>query len=450
MTILIEGSATPADARTYRLLPFELPDGVTRLMVRYQFGKELEQGAGIIDIGIFDERGADFLTDGFRGWSGSARREFFISAEDATPGYVPGILMPGTWQICLGLYEIAPEGCAYRVEIDFEVGEAAPVPELALLPLSATPQPDRRSADGWYRGELHCHTYHSDGDSDTLEVIARAEALGLDFLAITDHNVLTQQRAMRGATTPLMLIPGMEVTTYRGHWNVWGDKGWLDFRVGREADMRASMDEAVRRGYLVSCNHPKTYGPAWEYPSVDVYHCVEIWNGPWELLNNEALAFWERHLRAGKRYTAVGGSDNHFLKQQHIARLGHPTTCIYCEGDPSPARLLDALRAGAAIITDAPDGPHIALTCGEAIVGQTVTAQAGQPLEFNVRVRGGEGCHIQLINDDGMMADALVDTPDWTKCWPMPAHRAHYVRAQLVEGQSRMRALTNPIYIQRA
>ncbi len=39
---------------------------------------------------------------------------------------------------------------------------------------------------------MHNHTYHSDGDSDPLDVVRAAEALGLDFLAITDHNVRSQ------------------------------------------------------------------------------------------------------------------------------------------------------------------------------------------------------------------------------------------------------------------
>src|SRR5690606_1107231 len=54
---------------------------------------------------------------GFRGWSGSARREFVITADSATPGYVPGIIQPGTWQVILGLHRIPADGCRYRVEV---------------------------------------------------------------------------------------------------------------------------------------------------------------------------------------------------------------------------------------------------------------------------------------------------------------------------------------------
>ena len=40
------------------------------------------------------------------------------------------------------------------------------------------------------RGVVHVHTTLSDGGGTPEEVIAAAQAVGLDFLAITDHNVV--------------------------------------------------------------------------------------------------------------------------------------------------------------------------------------------------------------------------------------------------------------------
>lgn len=437
---VIEDTATHDDARTYRLLPFEMPDNAVQVTVRYQYGEDLRAGSGVIDIGIFDARGADFMGAGFRGWSGSARSEFVITLDQATPGYTPGALQAGTWHVCLGLYEIAEGGCDYRVEIDIETDTAEAMTP-AYLPLSQTPRPDRRRADSWYKGDLHCHTFHSDGDSDPLDVVRKAESLGFDFIAITDHNVLTHQISLRDADTPLLLIPGMEVTTYFGHWNVWGDAGWLDFRVQAADDMRQAMQAAVERGYLVSCNHPKNYGPPWEFPEVDGYHCVEVWNGPWAFFNEQALAFWEAHLRAGRRYTAVGGSDAHFHQREHPAQLGLPTTYIYCEGDPSPAKLLAALREGAVFVTD---GPQLDLRCGDAIMGQAVDGDVA--LTFTVQVRDGADCTLQLVGPDGLLYADHVTTAAQTFTYKPSAIVTGYVRAQLIEGQQ-IRALTNPIYI---
>lgn len=448
--IVLEGCAPREEIRTYRHLPFDVPANASRIDVRYRF----DEAASIIDIGIFDPRGVAYPGTGYRGWSGSARREFFITPREATPAYMPGPLPPGQWHICLGLYEIAEGGCDYQITITLHV-EPAPVAAAdfpPLLALSAEPRPGQRRESGWYKGELHCHTFNSDGDSSVEDVVRHAESLGLDFLAITDHNVLSHLAQMHEVAARLMLIPGCEVTTYQGHWNIWAVDGWIDFRVLSEADMRRSMEEALRRGYLVSCNHPRPHGPEWAYPDLETFHCVEVWNGPWELLNDVCLAFWERHLQAGRRFTAVGGSDNHFLRRAHIAHLGTPTTWIYCVGDPSPAKLLDGLRAGHAFISEAPTGPQLYLRSGRAMMGDTLAVSPGQPLNLDLLVLNGRQLTLELHTAQGILRRYAIDSDPWRVQgvieWDT---EALYVRAQLVSGSAgrrRVHALTNPIYCQ--
>jgi len=45
-------------------------------------------------------------------------------------------------------------------------------------------------SDGWLRlgGVVHVHTTLSDGGGTPEEVVGAARAIGLDFVAITDHN----------------------------------------------------------------------------------------------------------------------------------------------------------------------------------------------------------------------------------------------------------------------
>lgn len=45
---------------------------------------------------------------------------------------------------------------------------------------TAAPPPEGE----WYKGDLHCHSTHSDGDSSVQDVIASAESKGLDFFVI--------------------------------------------------------------------------------------------------------------------------------------------------------------------------------------------------------------------------------------------------------------------------
>src|SRR4030043_2233306 len=145
-----------------------------------------------VDIGIFDPRGRDFLDGcGFRGWSGTAKREFFIGPHEATPGYIRGPLAPGDWHILLGFGRVNPEGVRYEVTVNLTLDERDPHPaeiETGEASPTASPQPrgrgraGRRSSGGRGKGALHCHPVHSDGLNTVDEIVASAVERGLDFL----------------------------------------------------------------------------------------------------------------------------------------------------------------------------------------------------------------------------------------------------------------------------
>jgi hypothetical protein len=446
--LTLSGLLQPEHTKTYVVLPFVMPTDVASLNVTYSYSDAIGsdphlQCGNTIDIGIFDPNTA-------RGWSGSARDRFFLSMTDATPGYMPGPLSPGVWHICLGAYKVADAGCEYNVTLDFTYGERdteASFPE--RLPLRDTPSNQR--PDGWYRGELHCHSSHSDGDSDPIEVVRKAEAVGLDFLALTDHNVLSQQAALSQIETPLMLIPGMEVTTYRGHWNVWGDGDWIDFRVTSQDQMQHALDQALASGYLTSCNHPRPYGPEWEYPDVEGFRCTEVWNGPWQLMNRDALAYWEDRLKRGIKSVAVGGSDSHFHHRDHHAQLGHPTTYIYSSGTASPQTLLDGIRAGHVFVTESPAGPQLYLSSGEAMMGDTLYLDRTDPVTLSVRAVDAAGMRLELHANAGLVHEQPVTTDEWQAEIQIDVQSLTYVRAQLVPQENHtdhVHALTNPIHLQ--
>ena len=65
------------------------------------------------------------------------------------------------------------------------------------------------------RGNLHAHTLFSDGVKSPSELIAAYEALGYDFLAITDHSDLISSdywRALRELSPRLLLFHGVEIS----------------------------------------------------------------------------------------------------------------------------------------------------------------------------------------------------------------------------------------------
>lgn len=453
--VVITGHVPPGREKFYLDVPFEVPAGVSRIDIRYSYSDQIGSdphltGGNTVDIGLFDWRGSDFLRGGFRGWTGSARDRLYLTPHEATPGYLPGPLTAGVWHIPLGFYKVGPRGCDYEIVIDFTFGDerADAFPPMLRLDSPNASLPARES--GWYRGELHCHTVHSDGDSTAAEVIQAATALGLDFLAIMDHNNITHLVELAAlGPQPLILIPGYEVTTYKGHWNIWAPDEWIDFRVQAPDDMRRAIQRGIDGGALTSCNHPRPFGPPWEYEGINLSRCVEVWNGPWRLANNVSLRFWEDRLRQGQRRVAVGGSDMHRLKSEHIAHLGIPTTWIYCSGEPTAAGLLDGLRAGHAFISEAPDGPQLYLASGATMMGDTIPRPPDGRLRVQARAVGAAGCVLQLWGSDGLLHGATIDADDVTIEATLDAGNALYVRAQLVAGDDAdlVRALTNPLYV---
>lgn len=64
------------------------------------------------------------------------------------------------------------------------------------------------------RGNLHAHTTFSDGVRSAAEVVAEYEALGHDFLAITDHEDLVEEgywEALGRLAPRLLLFQGIEL-----------------------------------------------------------------------------------------------------------------------------------------------------------------------------------------------------------------------------------------------
>ena len=76
----------------------------------------------------------------------------------------------------------------------------------------------RRS--GVLRAELHCHSSLSyDGRDPVDMLLGQAAAVGLDALAVTDHDEIEASLAAaeQAADYDLVGIPGMEVTSEAGH-----------------------------------------------------------------------------------------------------------------------------------------------------------------------------------------------------------------------------------------
>ncbi|MEU6038383.1 CehA/McbA family metallohydrolase [Actinomadura sp. NPDC047616] len=323
-----------------RELPVEVPPGTASLTVT------LAYEGGVIDLGCHGPAG-------FRGWSGGARREFVIGPDRATPGYLPGEPEPGVWHVWLGLHRVPPEGVPYEV---VAVASGTPPPDPPAPGDPGPPQrPPRRrdlpapAGTRWLAGDLHAHTHHSDGTLTVPELARRAAARGLDFLAVTDHNTVSHHAELPAAAARagITLLPGQEVTTDRGHANVFGHTGWVDFRRP-PADWVAF---AAGRGGLVSINHPLSGDCAWlrPLPPASRPRLAEIWHSSWWDRRWGAPLAWADLWRPD--VVPVGGSDFHSPAQHQV--LGEPTTWVLAGDDG----VLGALAAGRTAVSASPGAP---------------------------------------------------------------------------------------------
>jgi hypothetical protein len=339
----------------WQYLPVEVPPGTAALRVTLTYERT---PAAILDLGCMGP-------SGFRGWSGGERDSFTVAASWATPGYLPGELEPGEWQVILGLHMVPGEGVPYRVTAEL-VSALPDIPEISADPEVPSSRPARRTdlpaAPGrqWLAGDLHSHTVHSDGVMTVPELAAFAAERGLDFLAITDHNTVSHHAELPSAAARygVTLLHGQEVTTAYGHANVFGDTGWIDFR--RSPDDWLASAEA--HGGLMSVNHPIAGPCSWMHPMDRRPPLVEVWHWSWlDLSWTTPLAWWQAW---SPDTIPVGGSDWH--KPGNDAPLATPTTWVEAESPASDA-ILAALEAGRVTISAGRDGPVLLRHDGELV-----------------------------------------------------------------------------------
>ena len=147
------------------------------------------------------------------------------------------------------------------------------------------------------------------------------------------------------------------------------------------------VEAAHREGALFSINHPfdSCIACAWEHAIPADLDGLEIWNGE-KGPQDQAIAMWDRLLRAGRRVTAVGGSDWH----RAPASIGAASVRVFAAELSQPA-ILDAIRRHAVIVMrdSRIAAPSIEARCGsnEAGIGGTLTCPRTKRLPSTSRCR---------------------------------------------------------------
>lgn len=358
------GTLTSRDRQRRRIHTFSVPAGANQLRIDFRYRPADVKGVhNLLTLALFDPRR-------FRGaahrWNQD--QSIVIDRDRATPGFLPGSVEPGRWRIELDAHEIVNDGsvtgaCEFALLAEVTRGPVrdgrGKQPRRARRSWSAGLDPML----GWYRGDLHSHSTHCDGASSIAEVAQAAAAAGLDFLATTGHNTISQWEIDETWPAPLLRIRGVECTTYFGHANVLGATDWIDWRVESvESGAQLILDQAAAQDALAVVNHPCAMGNPvctgcrWEYPALHLprFDGIEVWNSAWpaaDVGNPAALSLWTNLLESGQRLTAIAGTDAHTADEYRRRDL--PYTWVHSAG-LSERSILQALRAGRVYISRGP------------------------------------------------------------------------------------------------
>jgi predicted metal-dependent phosphoesterase TrpH len=185
--------------------------------------------------------------------------------------------------------------------------------------------------------DLHVHTNFSrDGESSVEEILRRAEQVGLDAIAITDHDTVEGALYGQRLHSPVLVIPGIEVSTRQGHIIVLG----IDNPLPPRRDVMETIGEARERGGLVILPHPYhmwRHGVARKMKSsIRAVDAVEAFNSRYIVgtANRKAALMARRYQKP-----CVGGSDAH-----HARFVGFGVT--YVDAEPTIPSILRAIREG--------------------------------------------------------------------------------------------------------
>jgi hypothetical protein len=345
----------------------------------------------------------------------------------------------------------------------------------------------RRGA-GWYRGDLHNHTtessdaFSSGSALSPAEYPAAARKAGLDFVSLTDHNVISQNLHLleNARGSGVLLLGGEEMTNwFHGHATVSGlpPGVFVDWRQRPRPlplfDHERRIDSFIRQvrqlDVYTSVAHPFGAHLSWQFfgeaaadPAL-LPDGLEIWNGAFQPDDEAALRYWDEQLRAGRRLTANGGSDVHGFEAEPGITLGfgQPTTVTFARELSTPA-IVAALEAGRAFVTESPAGPGLYLT-GSArgrreMVGETLRGAPSDTARLTVLVTGGAGSHLVLLRDGAPVQTTPITSDRQEVSLVQPFGSGGYVRAELrsgprpdpdnpLAGGTGMRAFTNPIFL---
>lgn len=451
-TLTFDGPV-PTDGLDHFFIPFQVPAGIQEIEILHNGAPS----ANILDFGLND-------TNGYRGWGGGTSEDAIVGVNAASRAYVPGALPVGTWNVIVGKAKIVASPATYHVVVTLRTS-ATLAPQTDRKPY--VPAAPLEKTHRYYACDFHVHDRESTDASPTLESnIQYAMAQGLDAIEASDHNTITQDdyiTDLQAKYPHLLIIPGIEWTTYHGHGNAMGAQKWVDHKIGQPGvTPDTSVDAIHAQGALFAINHPALdvgdlcIGCSWTYTQLAAskVDAFEVESGGFRqagfAFTVPALALWDSMLATGAHISAIGGSDDHSGGNDTGAfrsAIGNPTTYVMAD-ELSVAAILNGVKNGQTVVKmqDSHD-PMIEFSSNVPPVGDTVSAKT---TVLSATITGGnmEGVTVEFVQNGVALAEVPVTSDPFSISMNVtaPSTGEDRYRVQLLE-QEKPRTVTSHLFI---
>ena len=451
--IVKEGHIEKSEIFNLLYVPIEVPKGINRIAVKEIYNIGDAEAKNVLNIGIYDSRGFEVGNPkGFRGWSGGAKTSFFIANNEASTGYIPGKIHSGTWHILIYPSDITEPGIDWKLEVTLWKGE-----ENEMFQLDAA-QNHVNNEPGWYNGDLHMHTLHSDGKRTTKELVEEAKSKNLDFIISTEHNTNSANLSWgKFDSKELLILNGEEVTSTKyGHWNAIGLKAetYIDWRYEPDTDyINKMIDKVHKDDGLAIMNHPFYHKELINTVKYDhsLFDGLEVWNGNWNLLDSIAVAWWHKKLIEGEKLVAIGASDTH-VSQGSSNNLGSPQTVVFAKS-LSKTDIMKGIKNGNAYIraTDRINVIFEAISGNEKVMPGDVLLVPMDKSSFSIKldIQNCDGQNLKIYSNLGVFKDMVLSSDKERLSFEINDDKIRFIRLEIRTKENAMLALTNPIFITR-
>jgi len=353
-------------------------------------------------------------------------------------------------------------------------------------------QTNKETDYNWYKGNTHCHSTISDGDSAPFKVVQAYHDQGYNFLLLTDHNYLVDGDTIKmpdDLRDDFLMIPGEEVTDKKSvHTTAFNIKEYVPFSndPNLETDLQKRREEIIKTiksptkftktellqmhvdgilkaGGIPFLNHPN-FSSALQVsdilPVTNLHH-IELYNGHPDVANwgkeghISVEAKWDSLLTKGVKMYGVAADDMHDLTKNIPTDAGLFKAWVMVKSKTLDIQSIHQSilngdfysTNGVALKTDNMTAKKCNIVIDDAATQKEVVGSFGVP---RIDKTGIAGYTIEFIGDKGV----ILSETNGLKASYKPKKEDKYVRARITycneteNGFEKLFAWTQPVFIE--